>query len=139
MGLGDWFKSARPVSQLVKMLIQAAALYLSGKADEIPFDRGQGMQFNLLGGLRDRVIREVVKAQVKDARKGRYGEGVQSMLKFLDGKKTWIGIVLAHMPLIVDEVAKGLAEGGLSPSHFVKIAGYALMVLGVAHKLMKGE
>lgn len=140
-GLSDWLKTTRPVSQLVKVAIQALAMWLSGKADQIPFERKHGeiYHLNLLDGLRDRVVREVAKSQLNAARKGRFGEGVQSMLKFLDGKKTWIGILATHGPILFHDVVTALTEGGVDMTGAVKIAGLIFMVLGSLHKLLKGE
>jgi hypothetical protein len=94
---------------------------------------------SLLAKARDAVAWQVVRGMWRDAAKGRYGEAGKDMWKFLDGKKTWIGIIVAHAPIVVHEIALAMADGGVDTAGFVKIAGYVLMAVGLIHKLVKGE
>ncbi len=55
----------------------------------------------------------------------------------LDGKKTWLGLILAAAPQLVDLVATVLQNGEVDPSKFVAIAGTVLVIVGAGHKLYK--
>lgn len=61
------------------------------------------------------------------------------MFKFLDGKKTLIGVIVAVMPDIIQSVGQIIAASGADTSDYTKVAGGILAVLGMLHKLLKSE
>lgn len=61
-------------------------------------------------------------------------------MKWLDGKKTIIGastLIVTYGPQIVETVGDMIRQGGGDPVQFLKVAGYVLTVVGLAHKLAK--
>lgn len=96
----------------------------------------------LLSGVRDAVVKRVARGMLKDAAKGRYGEGMSAILRFLDGKKTWLGVVGTFGPELVDVVARALGAGGVPENTItalVKAAGLFFLVIGAFHRLLKGQ
>jgi hypothetical protein len=79
------------------------------------------------------------KGFVGDIKKGEYGNLLKRLWDALDGKKTWIGLIATHLPQLVDLVAQVIHEGGASPAAFLRIAGTLSVIVGVLHRLVKGE
>lgn len=63
------------------------------------------------------------------------------MWKILDGKKTWLGILLAAWPGIIEAISKAVAVNGadLDTAKLITWLGSSgvLLIVGVAHKLIK--
>lgn len=57
----------------------------------------------------------------------------------LNGKKTWLGLVIAFLPSLVTDVVAVIAAPGDTLEKAVGIAGKVLVVVGAAHKLVKGS
>jgi hypothetical protein len=66
-------------------------------------------------------------------------EKLGSFWNFLEGKKTWIGAIVASAPQLVELVSKIITDGGGDATTFAKVAGLFVFILGAAHKLQKGE
>lgn len=61
------------------------------------------------------------------------------MLRLLDGKKTWIGLVLSGTAQVFTQLALAFdADPGTHPDVKVVVAG-AVLAWGAIHKLVKGE
>lgn len=61
------------------------------------------------------------------------------MLKFLDGKKTLIGVIVGELPNIVASVQHILSAAGANTEDYVRITGTILAGIGLVHKFIKGE
>lgn len=59
------------------------------------------------------------------------------MWRFLDGKKTKIGVVLMAIPVLWQGLQPILEVGGVSPEKAAAIGGIIVVVLGIAHKVLK--
>lgn len=61
---------------------------------------------------------------------------------WLNGRKTALGLLITDLPLFADKLAELLKAGG-APEHTITTVvvalGHAVLVLGVIHKLLKGE
>lgn len=66
------------------------------------------------------------------------GKEVKAMLKFLDGKKTLLGVVIAVAPQVIDAVTQIMSAAGGDSEAWTKVAGGVLAVIGLIHKLLKG-
>ena len=88
---------------------------------------------------RNLALRIFLRGLINDVKKGEYGMGAQAIWRALDGKKTWLGLLAAFLPQAVDLVAKVIVAGGGSADQFVRIGGSAMVIVGAAHKLLKGE
>lgn len=64
---------------------------------------------------------------------------VKDMLKFLDGKKTLIGVVVALIPQFVDAVSQVISAADGDAASWTKIGGTLVMVAGLLHKFLKGD
>ena len=94
---------------------------------------------SLASAVRRKLLEAVARGLAGDVNAGKYGEGAKAMWKFLSGKKTWLGALVIGGPELVEAVTKILTDGGAAPSTFARIAGLVLVVVGVLHKLAKGE
>ena len=68
------------------------------------------------------------------------GEGVKKLKSgwnWLDGKKTFIGVVLVGIPIIWEPLSAILVAGGVDAEQLVAIGGYIALAVGIAHKLLK--
>lgn len=63
---------------------------------------------------------------------------VKSMLKFFDGKKTLIGVIIAVAPQIIDAAGQIFSAAGGDSDAYAKVAGGVLAVIGIVHKFLKG-
>lgn len=61
------------------------------------------------------------------------------MLKFLDGKKTLIGVIVGELPNIVASVQHILAGAGVDTADYVRVTGAVIAGLGLLHKFIKGD
>jgi hypothetical protein len=89
--------------------------------------------------LRNVLIQRFVSGLVKDIRKGEYGQMLQTLWQILNGRKTWLGLVVTFLPQFVDLISQVIHAGGGSPTMFLKIAGILGVILGALHKLAKNE
>jgi hypothetical protein len=64
-------------------------------------------------------------------------EKLSNFWSFLDGKKTWIGAIVASAPQLIEVVSKIITDGGGNATTFAKVAGLVVFILGAAHKLQK--
>lgn len=62
---------------------------------------------------------------------------VKEMLKFLDGKKTILGIIIAQLPGLIDAVTQIVSATGGDTSAWTKVSGGVLMLIGLLHKFLK--
>lgn len=60
------------------------------------------------------------------------------MLKFLDGKKTLLGVIIAVAPQIIDAAGQIFSAAGGNMEDYTKVAGGVLAVIGIIHKFLKG-
>ena len=61
------------------------------------------------------------------------------MFKFLDGKKTLIGVIVGELPNIITSVQNILVGAGVDTTDYVRVAGGLLAVIGLVHKFIKGD
>jgi len=64
-------------------------------------------------------------------------EELETMWKWLDGKKTLIGAILIGVPVIWEGVQPILEAGGVSPEFIGVVAGGIIGAIGIAHKVLK--
>lgn len=103
---------------------------------------GLGALMGLGTGLREAAVRWFVRGVVSDIAKGKYGEGPMAFWKFLDGRKTALGLLITDLPLFSDKLIELLKVGG-APEHTLAtigvVIGHTVLILGVLHKLVKGD
>ena len=63
---------------------------------------------------------------------------VKDVLKWLDGKKTILGVVIVQIPIVIEAVNQVLSASGVNIETWTKIAGGILTAVGVIHKVLKG-
>lgn len=59
------------------------------------------------------------------------------MLKFLDGKKTLIGVVIAQLPMVIEAVGKIVSAVGGDADAYAKVTGGIISLIGLVHKFLK--
>jgi uncharacterized membrane protein len=64
-------------------------------------------------------------------------EMVSTILNFLNGKKTLIGLVIGFLPQFIDAVTQMMGAAGADTTVWTKIAGGILMFVGLIHKFIK--
>lgn len=57
----------------------------------------------------------------------------------MNGKKTWIAMILTSVGILVTEVGVAVNNGNVTPDGAFKIVGAVMGIIGPAHKLIKGE
>ena len=63
---------------------------------------------------------------------------VKIMLKFLDGKKSILGVLIVVAPQVIDAIGQVLSVAGGDTEAYTKIAGGLLAILGIVHKFLQG-
>ena len=63
---------------------------------------------------------------------------MRDMLKWFDGKKTILGVVIAVMPQVIDAVTQVVSATGAYAGAWTQVAGGALAIIGMLHKVLKG-
>jgi len=89
--------------------------------------------------LRNAALRLFLKGVARDIQKGEYGTVLKNLWDALDGKKTWLGLIVTFSPEFIRLIAEVITAGGGSPDMFVRIGGTFVVVVGALHKLVKGE
>lgn len=119
-----------------------ARVYPFAPEADLPYAPPPSVKMGFFSNVRDAIALRVAKGMLKDAAKGRYGEGVKQMLNFLDGKKTWLGVVLIALGYGAQAASHILPAQAiiLAPAgEWLIGAGVAMSGIGAAHKLAKGE
>ena len=62
---------------------------------------------------------------------------IKDMMKFLDGKKTLIGVIIAVAPQILEAAGQIFSAAGGDSAAYAKVTGGIIMVLGILHKFVK--
>lgn len=93
----------------------------------------------IIANAKRKILELFLKRLLKDAQEGDYGDMIKAILDFVNGKKTLIGILIIELPELADSLAKIVAEAGGSAEAVVKVVGYVVAALGLAHKLLKDE
>lgn len=60
-------------------------------------------------------------------------------MQFLNGKKTWLGILGIVAPKLFQAVADAISTQTIDLNAAVEIVAEVLTIVGVSHKLYKGE
>lgn len=59
------------------------------------------------------------------------------MFKFLDGKKTLLGIIVTELPNLIASVQHILVGAGVNTDDYVRVTGAVLAAIGLVHKFLK--
>ena len=62
---------------------------------------------------------------------------IKDMMKFLDGKKALIGVLITVAPDILKAVGEIVSAAGGDSAAYAKVTGGIIMVLGILHKFVK--
>ena len=61
----------------------------------------------------------------------------KAVFKFLDGKKTLIGVIIAVSPQVFDAIGQIVSAAGGDAEAYAKVTGAVIALLGLVHKFIK--
>lgn len=59
------------------------------------------------------------------------------MMKFLDGKKTLLGVIIEQTPILIQSVGAIFSAAGGNAEDYARVTGYVIAVIGLIYKFIK--
>jgi hypothetical protein len=94
---------------------------------------------SVFSGVRKKILVWFIKGVITDVQKGRYGAMFEKAWKWLDGRKTAIGLLITFSIDLIPRVAALINAFGGDSSQFVAVGGELTLILGALHKILKGN